>query len=95
MRIVFGLHLDGLNPATPRNAAGEITLGPGGLLQVLETQLGLPTPDTHPSEAPFSYLQCLREASSPGRFFNRSLEVDPVNVARTLLDWRAQWNEAG
>ncbi len=95
MRIVFGLHLDGLIPATPRNAAGEITLGPRGLLQVLETQLGLPTPDTHPSEAPFSYLQCLREASSPDRFFNRSLEVDPVNVARTLLDWREQWYEAG
>ena len=95
MRIVFGLHLDGLNPATPRNAAGEITLGPRGLLQVLETQLGLPTPDTHPSEAPFSYLQCLREASSPDRFFQGSLEIDPVNVARTLLDWRAQWYEAG
>ena len=95
MRIVFGLHIDGLNPAAPRNAAGEITLGPRGLLQVLETQLGLPTPNTHPSEAPFSYLQCLREASTPGRFFHRSLEIDPVNVARALLDWRAQWYEAG
>ncbi|MXX28132.1 MAG: PD-(D/E)XK nuclease family protein [Gammaproteobacteria bacterium] len=95
MRIVFGLHLDGLNPAAPRNAAGEITLGPSGLLQVLETQLGLPTPSVHPSEAPFSYLQCLREASTPDRFFHRSLNVDPVNVARTLLDWRAQWYEAG
>ena len=95
MRIVFGLHIDGLNPATPRNAAGEITLGPRGLLQVLETQLGLPTPNTHPSEAPFSYLQCLREASTPDRFFHRSLEIDPINVARTLLDWRAQWYEAG
>ena len=95
MRIVFGLYLDGLNPAAPRNAAGETTLGPRGLLQVLETQLGLPTPNTHPSEAPFSYLQCLREASTPNSFFHRSLEIDPINVARTLLDWRAQWYEAG
>ncbi len=95
MRIAFGLHLDGLNPAASRNAAGEITLGPMGFLQVLETQLGLPTPNTHPSEAPFSYLQCLREASTPDRFFHRSLEIDPINVARTLLDWRAQWYEAG
>lgn len=95
MRIIFGLHLDGLNPAAPRNAAGEATLGPSGLLQVLETQLGLPSPNADPGEAPFSYLQCLREASAPGRFFHRSLEVDPVNVARTLLDWRAQWYEAG
>ena len=95
MRIAFGLHLDGLNPAAPRNAAGKVTLGPMGFLQVLETQLGLPTPNTHPSEAPFSYLQCLREASTPDRFFHRSLEIDPINVARTLLDWRAQWYEAG
>lgn len=95
MRIAFGLHLDGLNPAAPRNAAGEVTLGPMGFLQVLEGQLGLPTPNTHPSEAPFGYLQCLREASTPDRFFHRSLEIDPINVARTLLDWRAQWYEAG
>ena len=95
MRIAFGLHLDGLNPAAPRNAAGATALGPKGLLQVLETQLGLPTPDTHPSEAPFGYLQCLRDASTPDRFFHRSLQIDPVNVARTLLDWRAQWHEAG
>ena len=75
--------------------AGVATLGPKGLLGVLETQLGLPTPTPHPSEAPFSYLQCLREASSPNRFFHRSFEIDPVNVARTLFDWREQWYEAG
>ena len=95
MRIAFGLHLDGLIPFAPRDAAGDITVGPQGLLQVLETQLGLPTPSVHPSEAPFRFLQCLREASTLDRFFYRSVEVDPVNVARTLLDWRARWYEAG
>ena len=95
MKVAFGLHLDGLKPATPETASGRVTLGPRGLLGVLETQLGLPTPDTHPSEAPFSYLQCLREASTPDSFFYRSLEIDPVNVARTLLAWREQWYEAG
>ena len=95
MKVVFGLHLDGLKPATPKTASGRVTLGPRGFLGVLETQLGLPTPDTHPSEAPFNYLQCLREASTPDSFFSRSLEIDPVNVARTLLGWREQWYEAG
>ncbi len=95
MRIVFGLHYDGLKPEVPQTVAGVATLGPRGLLEVLETQLGLPTPTPHPSEAPFRYLQCLREASAPNRFFYRSLQVDPVNVARTLLDWREQWYEAG
>ena len=95
MHIVFGLHLDGLQPHPPQTAAGTVTLGPRGLLEVLETQLGLPSPQVHPSESAFVYLRCLREATSPERFFHRSLEVDPVNVARTLLRWRDQWYEAG
>ena len=95
MRIGFGLHLDGLKPEAPQTVAGTAILGPRRFLAVLESQLGLPTPTPHPSEAPFRYLQCLREASTPDRFFYRSLQVDPVNVARTLLDWREQWYEAG
>ena len=95
MRIAFGLHLDGLKPEAPQTVTGAVVLGPRGFLEVLESQLGLPTPNPHPSEAPFSYLQCLRETSTPDRFFHRSLEIDPVNVARTLLDWREQWYEAG
>ena len=95
MHIVFGLHLDGLKPKMPRTAAGSVTVGPKGMLDVLETQLGLSAPTPHPSEAPLSYLQFLREASSPDRFFYRSLQIDQVNVARTLLDWREQWYEAG
>ena len=95
MHIVFGLHLDSLQPHRPRTATGAATLGPRGLLGALETQLGLPASTAHPSEAAFSYLRSLRESSSPDRFFHRSLEVDPVNVARTLLRWREQWYEAG
>ena len=95
MHIVFGLHLDGLKPKTPRTAAGSVTVGPKGMLDVLETQLGLSTATPHPSEAPLSYLQFLREALSPDRFFYRSLQTDQVNVARTLLGWREQWYEAG
>ena len=91
----FGLHFNGLQPQRPTNATGVVTLGPVGLLAVLETHLGLPPPVAHPSETAFAYLQCLRDASAPSRFFHRSLEVDPVNVARTLLGWRARWYEAG
>ena len=94
MHVKFGLHFDGLQPQRPTNAAGMVTLGPSGLLGVLETRLGLPPPMVHPSEAAFAYLQCLRAASAESRFFHRSLLVDPVNVARTLLGWRARWYEA-
>ena len=95
MHVKFGLHFDGLQPQRPTNAAGVVTLGPAGLLTVLETRLGLPPPATHPSEAAFAYLQCLRDASAPNRFFHRSLQVDAINVARTLLGWRTRWYEAG
>lgn len=95
MKVSFGLYLDGLKPIPPRNVAGTVVVGPKGLLELLETQLGLSTSYAHPSQASFSYLQCLREVSSPDRFFHRSLEIDPVNVARALLDWREQWYEAG
>ena len=95
MHIVFGLHFDGLQPRRPQTNTGAATMGPRGLLEVLETQLGLPAPQAHPSESAFTYLRCLREATSPDRFFHRSLEVDAVNVARTLLRWRGEWYEAG
>lgn len=95
MHIVFGLYLEGLQPHPPKTVAGEAILGPQGLLEVLETQLGLPPSTVHQSEVAFSYLRCLHEVSSPDRFFHRSLEVDPVNVARTLLVWREQWYKSG
>ena len=95
MYVKFGVHFSGLQPQRPMNATGVVTLGPVGLIAVLETHLGLPPPVAHPSEAAFAYLQCLRAASAPNRFFHRSLQVDPVNVARTLLGWRARWYEAG
>ena len=88
MHIVFGLHLDGLQPRPSQTAAGTATLGPRGLIEVLETQLGLPAPDAHPSESAFVYLRCLREATSPQRFFHRSLEVDPVDMDQTRVPHR-------
>ena len=95
LRVRFGLHFDGLQPHPPANATGVVTLGPAGLLSVLENRLGLPSPVAHPSEAVFAYRQCLREISAPSRFFHRSFQVDPFNVARTFLDWRTRWYEAG
>lgn len=95
MLVRFGLHFDGLNPQPPKTASGAVTLGPAGLLSVLETHLGLPPQVEHPSVAALTYMQCLHDASSPDSFFHESLKVDPVSVARALLDWREQWYEAG
>ena len=72
MQIVFGLHLDGLKPEPSQTVAGVVILGSRGFLEVLESQLGLPTPTSHPSEAAFNYLQC------PARGFNAGQILPPL-----------------
>src|SRR5690606_14739861 len=74
---------------------GVLTAGPARLLDVLELQLGLPTPAARPGEAVMAYQGCLEDLDSPARFYHASLGVDPIGVARTLLEWRAAWYEAG
>ena len=89
MLIRFGLFLDGLQPQAPQTALGEITLGPLGLLGVLETQLGLPNVLATSTDVLMAYRACLVEADRPARFYHASFALDPINVSRTLLEWRA------
>ena len=42
MIVRFGLELDRLLPTKPQTKLGYVTAGPGALLSILETQLGLP-----------------------------------------------------
>jgi ATP-dependent helicase/nuclease subunit B len=93
--IRFGLHLDGMQMPAPDTAVGVATLGPQGLLDVLETQLGLPPVLATAADALMAYRACLAEVDDPARFYHRSFELDPINVARTLLQWRADWYEHG
>ena len=95
MRVHFGLHLDGLDPAVPETSLGEARVGPLGLLEMLETDLGLPPATGHPADELARYRSCLAEADDFARFYHASFSVDPVNVARTLMGWRAAWYEAG
>ncbi len=95
MLIRFGLHLDGLHPQTPATAVGEVTLGPLGFLEVLETQLGLPGVVATSTDVLMAYRACLAEVNHPTRFYHASFEVDPINVSRTLLAWRATLYEHG
>jgi len=98
MLVRFGLAFDGLKPWLARRPVGEAVLGPAGLIGLLETELGLPPVAARPGEALLAYRACLEEADAAareGRFYRRSLAVDPVGVARTLLGWRAEWYEAG
>jgi len=91
MRVRFGLHRDGLEPSLPRSVVGEITVGPLGFLNLLESDLGIPPVGAHPSETIAAYRECLAEVGDWVRFYSASFDVDPVGVARTLNDWRQQW----
>ena len=95
MIIDFGLALDGLQPVRPVTGIGAVALGPARLLDLLELRLGLPPVLAHPGEALLAYRACLAELDNAARFYHRSFAVDPMGVARALLDWRAQWHEAG
>ncbi|MDA1076094.1 MAG: PD-(D/E)XK nuclease family protein, partial [Proteobacteria bacterium] len=95
MRVWFAQQRGTLDPTPPRTSIGEITLGPRGFLDLLETELGLPPVLTMSAERIIAYRGVLKALDNPDRFYHRSFAVDPVNVARTLLAWRDQWFEAG
>ena len=92
MKITFGISLD--SPSYPSLIGdkgaliGELRCGPLGLLQVLETRLGLSgiwEPEPYRVEV---YRQRLLAADNGSRFYTRSLAVDAQGVAQTLLSWR-------
>lgn len=92
MRITFGISLDSSSypPVIVGKDAliGELRCGPLGLLQVLETRLGLSGVwETEPYRVEI-YRQRLLAADNGCRFYSRSLAVDAQGVAQTLLLWR-------
>ena len=91
MFVRFGLHRDGHHPAPVETAVGEVVVGPRGLLRLLESDLGIPPADHHAAEEVAEYRACLDEANDLARFYRESFAVDPVGVARTLVDWRRDW----
>ncbi|MFO1378011.1 MAG: PD-(D/E)XK nuclease family protein [Steroidobacteraceae bacterium] len=95
MKIRFGLDLDGEHGGLAVDSLGEATVGPQGLLGLLETQLGLPTPPASPAERIAAFRAGLAACDGPQRFYHRSFEADPLGTAATLLRWRDDWHLHG
>jgi len=92
VKITFGSALDSASypPLTAGKSAliGEQRCGPLGLLQLLETRLGLSGVwEAEPYRVEV-YRRRLLAADDGRRFYSRSLEVDAQGVAQTLLSWR-------
>lgn len=94
-KIRFGLALDGQRGWHVRNALGESTVGPLGMLALLEMQLGLVRMTPSHSERVVQMRACLAQACNGQRFYERSFAVDELGTAARLLAWRDQWYEHG
>jgi len=95
MKIRFGLHLDGEHGWLPANQLNVTTTGPLGMLNLLETQLGLLQASISSAERVVQYVQGLKRCDSPARFYHRSLATDELGTAATLLAWRDAWHLHG
>ena len=96
MKIRFDPDFDGgawPGPLDGRDAAaGEAWLGELGLLERLETALGLAGPVPTAAERAAALVPGLRRIQG---FWTRSSEVDPLGSARELLRWRDELMLAG
>ena len=95
IHITVGLKSDAAPPQTAENTLGKLTTGPMGLLNAVETQLGIPSIDIPFTTRLIQYLACIDKVNHPSAFYHASYQADPFSVARTLLQWRDQWYMAG
>ncbi len=91
IRVRFGLALDGARGWPPANRLGNSTLGPIGLLALLETQLGVRHVLACDAERAVAYRTALETVDGPERFFHASFAADELGTAATLLEWRDLW----
>jgi ATP-dependent helicase/nuclease subunit B len=91
MDVVFGIWADG--GASPDHGCGEHgglgqpVIGPLGLVELLETRLGLGGP-VKPQVVRVAAFQAALEGLHGSYFWSRSLVTDPWSTAQTLLGWR-------
>ena len=68
-------------------AIGAIHLGPTGLLHFFELHLGIPASTSTQMQRVFQYREKLEQSKS-GSFYESSFDVNDIEVASTLLNWR-------
>jgi len=95
MQILFGTNLDGVIWSTKDAALGEVRIGPGGLLGLLETRLGITKPSIHPVHRIDEYMNRIEELCDDTAWYAASYSVDAWSTARQLLKWRDELVEAG
>ena len=101
MKLTFGMACDGRSypdfPGTQEGVFDAAVLGPIGLVDVLEIQLGLTGPRAAHAVRVAAYVSKLRTALAvePALFFAASFALDPWDTATALLAWRDELVAAG
>ncbi len=95
MHLQVGLLLDGQRGHAHVNELDALTTGPLGLLNVLETQLGLLRQEPSGADRVLQFRELLKKLDGPERFYHQSFAVDELGTASTLLAWRDQWHLHG
>lgn len=95
MHLQVGLLLDGQRGQAIASELDALTTGPLGLLNVLETQLGLLRQEPSGADRVLQYRELLKRLDRSERFYHQSLGVDELGTAASLLAWRDQWHLHG
>jgi hypothetical protein len=96
MKVSFGLGFDGYDTLFPKQGLATPCCGPLGLLQLLETRLGLKAKVVSLAHRVVQFRQILEQlATERLGFYCESFKKDPYAVAETLLQWRDALIEAG
>lgn len=101
MKLTFGMACDGRSypdfPGTEEGVFDAAVLGPIGLVEVLEIQLGLTGPRAAHAVRVAAHASKLRAALAvePALFFAASFALDPWDTATALLEWRDELVAAG
>ena len=96
MRMIIKFSAYGDGPRNPqKSAAGEVVVGPAGLLGLLEQHWGLQRREASQAVRIGQYVECLASSIAGNQFYAKSFEADPWETARTLLSWRDELVLAG
>lgn len=90
IEILFGKHLDGSRGVCLPDSLGKTAYGPEGMLNFLETHLGLLTILSSQTERIIQYRDILNQFKD-GAFYQASFELDELGTTSTLLQWRDEW----
>ena len=101
MHLVFDMAFDGSvapNGMVPGQASiGKLFVGPQGLLNVLETHLGLKAKETHHAMRIQGYMESMEKVSTQpdASFFESSYKSDAWSSAKQMQAWRDELVLAG